>query len=65
VDGQRAVDGFDRARYDGDRTVEEFGARLRDEFDSAATAEELLGLVHRTMAPGSLAITLLGTAVTS
>jgi hypothetical protein len=42
---------FDRARYDGIRTVETFGADLRHEVDTDAVVTRLIGVVQQTLAP--------------
>jgi hypothetical protein len=47
---------FDRARYDAARTVAAFGARLRDEIELDALADELLGVVDRTVQPAALSL---------
>jgi hypothetical protein len=42
---------FDRARYDGVRTVAAFSIRMRDEVDLDALSSELLAVVDRTVQP--------------
>lgn len=42
---------FNRSRYDAERTVEGFGARLRDQVGSNAVALDLMGVVGATVAP--------------
>jgi hypothetical protein len=42
---------FYRQRYDASRTLEVFGARLRDDIDLDNLSSELLAIVHRTMQP--------------
>lgn len=54
---QRAVDRrFDRARYDAERTVATFSARLRDEVDLETVTTDLVGTAGRSVAPRSLGI---------
>jgi hypothetical protein len=45
---------FDRAQFDAQRTVEAFGAQLRDEVDPGVVVMELLGAVERTMQPSQV-----------
>jgi hypothetical protein len=42
---------FNRRRYDAERTVEAFAARLREQVDLDALAAELLSVVHQTVQP--------------
>jgi hypothetical protein len=52
---QRAVDRrFNRARYDAERTVAAFAARLKDAVDPDQTRAELLDVVHRSLEPAHL-----------
>jgi hypothetical protein len=54
---QRAVDRrFDRARYDAERTATAFARRLRDDVDLASVQGDLLGVVHGSLQPASVAI---------
>ena len=54
---QRAVDRrFDRARYDGQQTVDAFAERLRNEVDLASLLGDLSGTTGSAVTPVSIAI---------
>jgi len=54
---QRFVDQrFNRARYDADRTVSAFAARLRDEVDLEQLQAEILATVAHTVEPSSVSL---------
>jgi hypothetical protein len=54
---QAAVDRrFNRARYDAQRTVDQFRARLRDEVDLSQLNAELVGAVHNTVEPAQVSL---------
>ena len=42
---------FNRARYDADRIVAAFAARLKDEVDLDSIRDDLAGVVHRALEP--------------
>jgi len=49
---QRVVDRrFNRTRYDADRTVSAFAARLKDAVDQDAVRADLLGVIQRSLEP--------------
>jgi hypothetical protein len=49
---QRVVDRrFNRVRYDGERTVEAFAARLKDSVDLDTVRADLAGVVNRALEP--------------
>lgn len=52
---------FNRARYDAERTIEAFSARLREQVDIDALGTELSALVKNTMQPSSVSLWLRGT----
>jgi hypothetical protein len=54
---QRIVDRrFNRARYDADRTIEAFAARLKDSVDLAAVQTDLASVVQRALEPAHLSL---------
>ncbi len=60
---QKAVDRrFDRARYDGRRTVDAFAGRLRDEVDANQVSEDLLAVVRDTVQPTGVGLWLRGSS---
>ena len=54
---QRLVDRrFNRARYDADRTVSAFAARLKDEVDLDSIRDDLAGAVHQALEPAHVRV---------
>jgi hypothetical protein len=54
---QRIVDRrFNRARYDTDKTVAAFAARLKDAVDLDAVRDDLAGVVHRAQEPAHVSV---------
>ena len=54
---QRAVDRrFNRARYDADRTVAVFAARLKDAVDTDAVRADLAGVVEASLEPAHVSV---------
>jgi hypothetical protein len=54
---QRAVDRrFNRARYDADKTVAAFAARLKDAVDLDAVQDDLAGVVHQALEPAHVSV---------
>ena len=54
---QRVVDRrFDRARYDGQQTIDAFGGRLRNEVDVSTVSHDLLGTVEGVLAPTQMSL---------
>jgi hypothetical protein len=54
---QRVVDRrFNRARYDADRTIEAFAARLQDSVDLGAVQADLASVVHRALEPAHVTL---------
>jgi len=54
---QRVVDRrFNRSRYDADRTIAAFAARLQDSVDLAAVQADLASVVHRALEPAHVTL---------
>jgi hypothetical protein len=54
---QRAVDRrFNRARYDADKTIAAFAARLQDAVDLDAVRDDLAGVVHHALEPAHVSV---------
>jgi hypothetical protein len=54
---QRVVDRqFNRARYDAERTVAAFAARLKDTVDLDSVRDEMAGVVHQALEPAHVSV---------
>jgi len=54
---QRAVDRrFNRARYDADRIVAAFAARLKDAVDLDSVRDDLTGVVNQSLEPARISV---------
>ncbi len=54
---QQAVDRrFNRARYDADKTVAAFAARLKDAVDLDSVRDDLAGVVHQALEPAHVSV---------
>ena len=54
---QQVVDRrFNRARYDADKTIAAFAARLQDAVDLNAVREDLAGVVDHTLEPAHVSV---------
>ena len=54
---QRAVDRrFNRARYDADKMVAAFAARLKDAVELDAVRHDLAGVVHQALEPAHVSV---------
>jgi len=59
---QKAVDRrFNRSRYDAERTIAEFGGRLRTEVEIGSLSDDLVGVISRTMQPTHVSLWLRST----
>ncbi|MFZ0322546.1 MAG: hypothetical protein WAN48_00260 [Actinomycetes bacterium] len=47
---------FDRTRYDGQRSIDEFGSRLRDEVDPDNVAHDLMAVVSGALQPSQVTL---------
>ena len=47
---------FNRARYDADRTVAAFAARLKDEVDLDSIRDDLAGAVYQALEPAHVSV---------
>jgi HD superfamily phosphohydrolase YqeK len=47
---------FNRARYDAERTVTAFAARLQDSVDPDAVRADLAGVVHAALEPTHVSV---------
>ncbi len=53
---QRVDRRFNRARYDADKTVAAFTARLKDALDLDAVQDDLAGVVHQALEPAHVSV---------
>jgi hypothetical protein len=54
---QRVVDRrFNRARYDADKTVAAFAARLKDAVDLDTVRDDLSSVVHQALEPAHVSV---------
>jgi hypothetical protein len=54
---QHAVDRrFNRARYDADKTIAAFAARLQDALELGAVQDDLAGVVHQALEPAHVSV---------
>jgi hypothetical protein len=53
---QHVVDRRNRARYDADRTVAAFAARLKDEVNLDSIRDDLAGAVHQALEPAHVSV---------
>jgi hypothetical protein len=47
---------FNRSRYDANRTIEDFGARLRNQTDLDSLSSDLVTVTHRTLQPTAVSL---------
>jgi len=47
---------FNRSRYDAERTIAEFGRRLRTEVEIGSLSDDLVGVIGRTMQPAHVSL---------
>jgi hypothetical protein len=47
---------FNRARYDADKTVAAFAARLKDAVDLDAVRDDLASVVHQALEPAHVSV---------
>ena len=47
---------FNRVRYDADKTVAAFAARLKDAVDLGSVRDDLAGVVHQALEPAHISV---------